>query len=100
MFVHCDATQVLDAMDTLSIYDIRRFVEGWFMGAPMEEVYEDNMKSFLAWSMFASHLPQLTQSQREEVDNIVRQVETRYEFKFPQVTQKKCDDRFGERRED
>lgn len=77
--------QVLDAMDTLSSYDIRRFVEMWFMGAPMEQVYEDNMRSFLAWSMFATHLPQLTRAQREDVDDIVEQLHTRYGVKFHPV---------------
>ena len=68
----------------LSIYDIRRFVEGWFMGAPFESVHEDNMRSFLAWSMFAAHPPQLAHDQEEQISAIMEQLYDRYGVKFPQ----------------
>ena len=53
-------TKVMDTIDYLDSYNFDFFVHGFFRGAKLADVYKENMRSFLSWAMFASHLKDLT----------------------------------------
>lgn len=61
--------------DNVSQYD--RYLSGWFLGVPLEDIRKDSLKEFMAWSLLYVHLDQVSPEEDIELDGYVKQVEAR-----------------------
>jgi pimeloyl-ACP methyl ester carboxylesterase len=77
-FVH----QILDTIDLLETYDISKFCKGFFCGASIENIYEDNLKSFLAWAMYQVRTEDLTFEENEKMMKAYDEALRRYDLKL------------------
>lgn len=78
LFVH----KILDTIDILETYDITKFCKGFFCGASIENIYEDNLKSFLAWAMYQVHTKDLTDNENESMMKAYGEALKRYNLKL------------------
>lgn len=72
-----------------SVQDHRKYVSGWFFGAPLADIKLDNMKEFLRWAFFNTdiHDP----SYDEEMEGYVKKIETEIGMTFaPGRSDVKC----------
>ncbi len=70
--------KILDDVDRITDYSHRDFFEGWFCGANLESIKLENMKSFLAWVMFASLITDVDSNQMCIIESMVAEICSRY----------------------
>jgi hypothetical protein len=61
--------RILDNLDNMKTYDITTFFRGWFMGTDLDDVYQDNFRSFLAWVLFAKVFSDVSDDERIKLEN-------------------------------
>lgn len=80
-------TRVLDMVESLpqGAYSFKRFIEGWFLGAPLETIHRDNVLTFLAWAMYNQTLEDArADAQRaKDMNGALAEFERRARFRFP-----------------
>lgn len=69
---------MLFSIDNLKDYTFEGYISGFFHGAPIEDIYEDNVKSFIAWAIFGKHLYTLEDSETLKITQLFRIIEERY----------------------
>lgn len=75
-------TRMLDNLNELKTYDLKKFLEGWFCGAKLEMIRRENYTHFLSWVMYAAVKNDLNEDQLKRVESIVDELETRLSVKF------------------
>lgn len=69
--------KILETVDWLSTYpdsrvDFASFLSGWFLGTPPSELKRGNVLDFLAWTMYAKAMGNLSKSERKNALDVVR----------------------------
>ena len=59
--------QVIRTVQRMKSYSIEQFISGNFMYVPIHEIHREDVDSFLAWSIYVSHLHKLTDAEKEVV---------------------------------
>eukprot|EP00850_Spirogloea_muscicola_P000738 SM000003S10983 [mRNA] locus=s3:146227:149981:+ [translate_table: standard] len=78
-----DVVLLLDRILLLNHHvDVRHFISGWFMGAPVEHIKRDNLREFVAFSFFHRSFDQLSKDQLRGVDDIIGRVESAWGLRF------------------
>jgi pimeloyl-ACP methyl ester carboxylesterase len=72
----CD--KIFETIDSLETYSYEMFMSGFFRGAQVSEIKRDNMLSFLAWAMYASHLKDISREDRVQVEAVCDEAARRY----------------------
>jgi len=71
--------KVKDRFLTLSAFmSLEDFASGWFLGATLDEVKRGNAEAFVAYSMYCRRKEDLSEEMQREVEDFVRQVESRW----------------------
>lgn len=70
--------QILSVVDTLPNYSFKNYFEGFFHGSPLEDIHEDNLKSFLAWGMFGKSLLDLDDTERRGASELLTRIQEKY----------------------
>jgi pimeloyl-ACP methyl ester carboxylesterase len=71
--------RTIDLLEKLKgVYSVEEFISGFFFGAKVDELRQDNLKSFLAWAMFGRHLQDITDEQLHDVDICVEEFAQRH----------------------
>lgn len=76
------ARRVLEIIERLNTYDHFEFFEGFFCGSKKETIYKDNLRSFLAWVMYASNFDELDENQIIETDKISSEMCNKLDLKL------------------
>jgi pimeloyl-ACP methyl ester carboxylesterase len=71
--------KILDCIDTLKSYDIRKYVEGFFHYRKLEDIGQDNLKSFLSWAMHGKGLDHMHDHERQLVNEATDMIFSRYD---------------------
>jgi hypothetical protein len=71
--------KILDLLDSLESYDIKKYLEGFFHWVKLDEIYSENLTSFLSWAMFAKSSHQLTENEISHLDEITKHLNERYQ---------------------
>lgn len=75
--------KIFDALDRCHSYTMQTFLEGWFLGAPLDRVRKGNAEQFLAWAMFNSPRESLTVQHTAAIAQVLRELKKRYDIEFP-----------------
>jgi pimeloyl-ACP methyl ester carboxylesterase len=70
--------RIFDVMDSLKAYSIERYMSGFFHGAALEDIYQDNLNSFIAWGVFGKYLFELSDENRNTLREILAFAKERY----------------------
>jgi hypothetical protein len=71
-------TRIFSVMDKLPSYSIEDYVEGFFLGQKLRNIYVENLKSFLSWAMFGKHLATLDEWENHRVQEVLDLALQRY----------------------
>ena len=74
--------KVLVQASKLKSYGVRRFMEGWFLGAKLQDIKRGNLKEFVCWGFVARSVEDLTEEEDEEIEGIVDSVIVEYKVNF------------------
>lgn len=72
----CD--KIFMTIDALDTYSFEMFMQGFFRGAKLCDIKRGNMLSFLAWAMYASHLKDIGDEERLQVEAVCDEAARRY----------------------
>jgi len=72
----CD--KIFATIDSLETYSYEMFMNGFFRGANVRDIKRDNMLSFLAWAMYASHLKDISTEEKGQVEAVCDEAARRY----------------------
>ena len=75
--------RIMDIIDLISSYKFESFISRFFLGANYLEVYEDNFKSFLSWAMYSSKICDISNEQKDAIDECYHEFCRRNNFKLP-----------------
>mmetsp|Transcript_19205 Transcript_19205/g.32484 ORF Transcript_19205/g.32484 Transcript_19205/m.32484 type:complete len:668 (-) Transcript_19205:1203-3206(-) len=70
--------RILEVVDDLDCYEFEEYVSGFFCGAPFDEVYHENFRSFLAWSMYSKHLHDVTPTESDNINIVIMKAGQKY----------------------
>ncbi len=70
--------RVMDSIDSLKSYSIDSYLSGFFRGAKFTDIHCENIRSFLAWAMFAKHVQDLTEIEASKVGDAYNEVFRRH----------------------
>jgi len=70
--------RVMDSIDALKSYSIESYLSGFFRGAKFEDIYHENIRSFLSWAMYVKYVPDLTDEEYKKVDTAYQEVFSRH----------------------
>lgn len=59
--------RIFTVMDTLKDYNIERYLRGFFHNAKLEDIYLDNLASFIAWGVFGNEIDERDQQLIQEL---------------------------------
>lgn len=59
--------RILNVLTSLKSYKNSDFVRGFFLGADVDDIYYENIRSFLAWVMYGVKEESLSDSQRKDI---------------------------------
>lgn len=75
---HETFNRILSCLDKLETYDFDTFFRGYFKFAPMEDIYTENFRSFLAWVTYAKKIEDVTEEEMKVVDSQEQMIYDRY----------------------
>ena len=75
--------KIFDALDRCPSYSMQSFLEGWFLGSPLDCVKRGNAEEFLSWAMFNSPRETLTVEDAAAILRVLRELKKRYHIEFP-----------------
>jgi pimeloyl-ACP methyl ester carboxylesterase len=70
--------KIFDTIDMLPGYTFSNYLSGFFHGAPIEDIYHDNVASFIAWGIFGKHLFQLSVDEQVRMKELLDYAAVRY----------------------
>lgn len=71
--------KIFDVVDALPQYSIREYLSGFFHNASLEDVYEENLASFIAWGIIGKRMHELDAEEEIKVRELLRYAAGRYE---------------------
>mmetsp|Transcript_2633 Transcript_2633/g.3950 ORF Transcript_2633/g.3950 Transcript_2633/m.3950 type:complete len:458 (+) Transcript_2633:101-1474(+) len=74
--------RILDTLEELESYTLEKFLSGWFCGASINKIRQNNIRGFVSWVMYASFWRDLTTEQAEKVDSIIDVISKRLNVVF------------------
>jgi len=88
---HETFNRILSSLDSLETYDFDTFFRGYFKFVPLEDIYQQNFRSFLAWVTFSKKLEDIDEEEMEIVDEQEQMVYNRYDFKLKEGHNPDCE---------
>lgn len=76
--------RILDNLDELKTYSFEQWISGFFCGANIDDIKQDNLRSFLAWVLFASPHSKLSESDMMRVEAAMVYLAEHYDFSAPE----------------
>jgi hypothetical protein len=73
--------RIMDTIDKLESYSADKFIELFFLGSKVTEIRQDNFFSFLAWAMYAKHLQDVSQSEKDKIVFVLNEFCRRNNYK-------------------
>ncbi|KAK9804722.1 hypothetical protein WJX72_001924 [[Myrmecia] bisecta] len=72
-----------DRFLTLSgVFGIREFMEGWFKGAPLEQIKRGNVEELVAYAFYAATVDKMTSQKRKSAHAFVGEIEQAWGVQF------------------
>lgn len=70
-------------LELKDVYSIHSFLKGFFLNIKdVHDIKHDNIKSFLAWSLYNLSLDALTVTEHGEIDSFITNMENKFNIKF------------------
>lgn len=71
-------------MNLHGVIDIRKFLSGWFHGAPFEVLRHGNIQDFVAYGFYCSAFEELPPRQQIATDEFIQEVSSTWDVSFPE----------------
>ena len=65
------AKKIIKTAGSLQSYSVQKFIEGFFLKSKLQDIKLDNLKSFMAWVMYASPLSYMKDKHLKEIDEAI-----------------------------
>jgi hypothetical protein len=76
------ALRILKNIERMKTYSIEKFLSGWFCGASIDSIQQENLESFFAWVMYATFSRNLNQEQKENIALVLNYLQTTFRLSF------------------
>jgi pimeloyl-ACP methyl ester carboxylesterase len=70
--------KIFDTIDILPDYTFSNYISGFFHGAPLEDIYQDNLASFIAWGIFGKRLGELNADEQIRIKELLDYTAVRF----------------------